>query len=1183
MRIFSILILLFIPTQKLFSQDYQIRFEGAGASTSVSSVRVDNLTQGTTLTMPGDQILHLMKDITGIQSASRQEINSIRFYPNPMDHYTRMEFDVPEACTSQIEISDLSGRIVAATRGVVQPGLQLYKITGLPGGMYVVKIKAGHYQYTGKLVSNYTSGHAAQIVFQESLAQNNRPLKNASSEIRMQFNDGDRLLFTGTQDKYTTVVVDVPSQNKTIPFRFVACTDADGNHYPVVQIGDHLWMAENLKTTSYNNGDLIPLITDNSQWQSAASGAYCPYENNAALAEDYGMLYNWYAITDSRTIAPPGWKIPDFDESIAFAKSLVGDKAVGGLLKETGLTRWIAPNTGASNATGFTAVPGGIRWVNGSFSSLGYYGYWWCPSDNDETHSYAFGLNNASDSLKFYIGEKNYGLSVRCLKEESGPDFTSLTTGPVREAVSETLSPQGGEIVVPALNSPIDGLKITVNPNSFVSDQTFHVSYCEITDHAFGEFFHPVSPLIAVSYNGGYANELMTVEVPVDIPEGYFAMGFLYNKNTGELEGMPLLTLTRHSVTVATRHFATSSVSGPHTKSSLQNKNLYEAVTDSGYFVVSAISLEELKKQTDLVFDFEPGHDDWEFTNHGSCLSSDGICSGMCLSAMWYFIEERLNGNTQLFHKYDKATIINASTLWQDNPEGIKLGSMVQVDYQKTYKAYESAVDQIARDKTKDSLSWYAFAYSILQTKQPQFIGIMSSAGGGHVLIANSVWMQNGEIWISDPNHPGNRNISLYYDDNEFEPYYASLDASTNSYNFEYIAYYGKTAVVDWNTVGKRWEEVNNGTIGDDLFPDKKLWVYDPSGKTAGWELTQDFNTSLDSLYLTIKDNGWKDYAFAVFDAEGYKIYPKDPYLYGYGDWIQLNPGLNILGYCIYKRSYDQDNKERWDWADFKWVDIYRRELEIKPNPAITCMIDEEVKFSASTGGTAPMNVKYIWNFGDGTGEHEVYNDTLITHTFNKGGTFDVSVIQYNTLTGDTTGTAWAKAKIGFNHFGLVIEDLLVTSSCSMQDTTFNEEVPTYIEFFLSAVDKYQTTWEDANTFEATWDGIHTYSPDFLHTYHVPCKGSARFSFYPNDKLHFEIIYEVENYGYTIDGTLPFTNQSSNTYTYGSMKDIATYHPIEHLTYRYNYSDYYGQGEKACQAIEFKDDWLRIVISLTTQ
>jgi len=128
----------------------------------------------------------------------------------------------------------------------------------------------------------------------------------------------------------------------------------------------------------------------------------------------------------------------------------------------------------------------------------------------------------------------------------------------------------------------------------------------------------------------------MTVEVPVNIPEGYFAMGFLYNENTGELEGMPLIAMNSHSVTVAARHFATSTGSVPNTKSALQNRNFYETVTDSGYFVVSAISLEELKKQTDIVSDLDcvniaharqknlPGQNLYDYTDsHGNYVIRD--------------------------------------------------------------------------------------------------------------------------------------------------------------------------------------------------------------------------------------------------------------------------------------------------------------------------------------------------------------------------------------------------------------------------------------------------------------------------------------------------------------------------------------------------------------------------------
>ena len=156
-------------------------------------------------------------------------------------------------------------------------------------------------------------------------------------------------------------------------------TDIDGNVYKTIKIGDQLWMAENLKVTRYNNEDSIPHITDPGMWAELNSGAYSIYENDTNNVSIYGLLYNWHAVTDNRKIAPVGWHVPTDDEwkelemYLGMSQSDADDVGwrgtdEGGKLKETGTAHWISPNTGATNESGFTALPSGNRFYDGTFS-----------------------------------------------------------------------------------------------------------------------------------------------------------------------------------------------------------------------------------------------------------------------------------------------------------------------------------------------------------------------------------------------------------------------------------------------------------------------------------------------------------------------------------------------------------------------------------------------------------------------------------------------------------------------------------------------------------------------------------------------------------------------------------------------------------------------------------------------
>lgn len=195
-------------------------------------------------------------------------------------------------------------------------------------------------------------------------------------------------------------------------------TDIDGNVYKTVKIGNQWWMAENLKVTRYRNGDAIPNVTNNSSWTGLNSGAYCYYDNNGSYDADYGALYNWYAVNDSRNIAPVGWHMPTDSEWQTLVDYLGGDYVAGGKLKETGTTHWTSPNYGATNESGFTGRPGGWRTnYDGDCNGMGGHTFYWSSTEN-RTDT-AWNRDIVYDDAKVSRGSDNkrYGFSVRLVKD----------------------------------------------------------------------------------------------------------------------------------------------------------------------------------------------------------------------------------------------------------------------------------------------------------------------------------------------------------------------------------------------------------------------------------------------------------------------------------------------------------------------------------------------------------------------------------------------------------------------------------------------------------------------------------------------------------------------------------------------------------------------------------------------
>lgn len=195
--------------------------------------------------------------------------------------------------------------------------------------------------------------------------------------------------------------------------------DYDGNLYSSVVIGSQEWMVHNLKVTHYNDGVLIPNITDNSTWEDLTTPAFCWYDNSTTNKEVYGALYNWYAVNTAK-LSPEGWHIPSDAEWLTLIDFLGGEAIAGGRLKESGIFHWDIPNVGPGDAY-FYAFPGGKRGnstvADGEFLRMGSDGYWWTSSEEDSDKAKSRNITNGSDFIYDYDNRKEYGLSVKCIRD----------------------------------------------------------------------------------------------------------------------------------------------------------------------------------------------------------------------------------------------------------------------------------------------------------------------------------------------------------------------------------------------------------------------------------------------------------------------------------------------------------------------------------------------------------------------------------------------------------------------------------------------------------------------------------------------------------------------------------------------------------------------------------------------
>lgn len=206
--------------------------------------------------------------------------------------------------------------------------------------------------------------------------------------------------------------------------------DIDGNIYNTVKIGEQTWLKENLKVTKYNNGDAIQNEPDTFAWTKLKTAAYCTYRNDENIAQEYGRLYNFWAVADERKICPSGWHVPSDKDWQILCDFLGGNMVAGGKMKESGTKHWWAPNVitidvqngnfseASLNESGFSALPAGRQYHN-CYTFLGQYTQMWSTTqcEYEEELVWCRYMTFSLPHLDRFTYKKRYGLSVRCLKD----------------------------------------------------------------------------------------------------------------------------------------------------------------------------------------------------------------------------------------------------------------------------------------------------------------------------------------------------------------------------------------------------------------------------------------------------------------------------------------------------------------------------------------------------------------------------------------------------------------------------------------------------------------------------------------------------------------------------------------------------------------------------------------------
>ena len=443
-----IFILSFVPVIFLNAQDYYLTFSGTGSGSPVSTVRIENINRGTDVTINGSDILHLIPATVGIGQISDNDPAGISFCPNPASNNSRMQFNLPSPGNTVVTIIDISGREIARRQDLLSEGIHTYRIEGPGRGIYYVKVNSGNYSAGGCLVSNASLNDRVNLFYENTtpaITGKNYP-EDSKGEVIMGYTEGDRLKFTGMTESAGTVITEVITSNKTITFDFFPCIDKDNNVYPVVKIGDQIWMSINLKTTKFNDGTAIPYVTDDYTWYQQREPAYCWYLHDETKFRNLcGGIYNYY-VASSGNICPTGWRVPAYNDWLDLEQYLIangynydgttsGNKIGKSLAATPMIALVLTPsvpftwestnNTGTPgsldypikrNSTGFSAIPVGYRSANGNFMNLYITGPWWSSTEKDMGFAWYRWVQNANEGFHTVSSYKWNGFGIRCIK-----------------------------------------------------------------------------------------------------------------------------------------------------------------------------------------------------------------------------------------------------------------------------------------------------------------------------------------------------------------------------------------------------------------------------------------------------------------------------------------------------------------------------------------------------------------------------------------------------------------------------------------------------------------------------------------------------------------------------------------------------------------------------------------------
>lgn len=422
--------LFFCGFNNIQAQTYLIDFTASGTSGTLDSIYVENLTQGSSITLSADDTLKLIGS-AAIESTSADH-SSITVFPNPINDNAVFEFFSETPLQASIVVYDVIGKTILNQFTEIKAGKNTFQLSGFRTGHYQLVVKGAGLRKSAAFVSLYNSNAQPQIhstgdIINPSIVVT----KSARDIIQLPFNNGDQFIYIGYSGNYSEHIYEVPTSTKTVNFAFssASCggsfTDTrDNTSYSSVRIGKQCWMKENLKYLPEVVGPTTGSTTIPYFYVYAYNGTSITEAQASQNYQTYGVLYNWPAAMNGdesstlnpsqvQGICPSGWHLPSGLQWAELTEFLGGDNVAAVTLKAT--THWATPNTN-TNQSGFSALPGGIKYYDGAFYLLTVGGDWWTSTEENENLAVDRNMNYDSDVVAIGNFSKSIGASVRCVK-----------------------------------------------------------------------------------------------------------------------------------------------------------------------------------------------------------------------------------------------------------------------------------------------------------------------------------------------------------------------------------------------------------------------------------------------------------------------------------------------------------------------------------------------------------------------------------------------------------------------------------------------------------------------------------------------------------------------------------------------------------------------------------------------